>query len=154
MKNSIILSILLLFLAGTSAFAQFFNSSHVPEGIKEKLKTQFPHARRLEWTKEADAFQAAFNSHHKRIYVLYSADGNEIAQITEIHKAKLPHNIRKTLRKNYNTFNLVGANVIQTGNEKGFEAEVVKAEEAYNLMFNERGWLMSVEPVEAPADER
>src|SRR5690242_5481177 len=128
MKNIFVFSALLL--ASSSAFAQFFNSSHVPEGIKENLKTQFPHARHLEWTKEGGAFQAAFNSHHKRIYVLYSADGGEIAQITEIHKAKLPHNIRRTLRKNYNTFNLVGANLIQTGNVKEFEAEVTKAEEA------------------------
>ncbi len=152
MKNILVFS--MLFLVGSSAFGQFFNSSHVPEGIKEHLKAQFPHARKLEWAKEGDAFQASFNSHHKRIYVLYNNDGSEIAQITEIHKAKLPHNTRKTLRKNYNTFNLVGANVIQTGNEKGFEAEVMKAEEAYNLIFNERGWLMSVEPVDPPADER
>ena len=152
MKNIFIFSI--LFLVGTSSYAQFFNSSHVPEGIKENLKTQFPHARKLEWSKESGAFQAAFNSHHKRIYVLYSSDGTEIAQITQIHKAKLPRNIRKTLRKDYNTFNLVGANVIQTGNEKGFEAEVMKAKEAYNLIFNERGWLMSVEPVDPPADDQ
>jgi len=152
MKNSIVLS--LLVLLATSASAQFFNSSHVPEGIKENLKGQFPHARKLEWSKESGAFQASFNSHHKRIYVLYNVDGTEIAQITEIHKAKLPHNVRKTLRKNYNTFNLIGANVIQTRNEKGFEAEVMKAQEAYNLIFNERGWLMSVEPVDPPADEQ
>jgi hypothetical protein len=152
MKNIFIFCI--LFLTGTSAFAQFFNSSHVPEGIKENLKAQFPHARKLEWSKDGDAFQAAFNSHNKRVYVLYNPDGSEIAQVTEIHKAKLPHNIRRTLRKNYNTFNLVGANVIQTGNEKGFEAEVMKAEEAYNLIFNERGWLMSVEPVDPPAEDQ
>jgi len=151
MKN--IFAFTILFLAGTSAFAQFFNSSHVPEGIKENLKAQFPHARKLEWSKESGAFQAAFDEHNKRIYVLYNTDGSEIVQITEIHKAKLPHNIRKTLRKNYNTFNLVGANVIQTGSEKGFEAEVMKAKEAYNLVFNERGWLMSVEPVAPPTDE-
>jgi hypothetical protein len=151
MKNIFVFS--LLFLAGSSAFAQFFNSSHVPEGIKENLKTQFPHARHLEWTKDGGALQAAFDSHHKRIYVLYNTDGSEIAQITEIHKAKLPHNIRRTLRKNYNTFNLIGANVIQMGSVKGFEAEVTKAEEAYNLVFNEQGWLMSVEPVDPAEDQ-
>ncbi len=151
MKNSIILFILLSI--SSASFAQFFNSSHVPERIKENLKAQFPHAKKLEWSKEGDAYQAAFNSRHKRIYVVYSIDGSEIAQITEIKRAKLPHNIKRTLRKDYNTFNLIGANIIQTGNEKGFEAEVVKAEEAYNLIFNERGWLLSAEPVTPPAED-
>jgi hypothetical protein len=152
MKSIIVFSILLF--AGYTSSAQFFNSSHVPEGIKDNLKQHFPHAKKLEWSKEGEAYQAAFQSDRKRIYVLYSIDGSEIAEITEIPKAKLPHNVKKTLRKNYKTFGLVGANVIKTGNEKGFEAEVAKADEAYNLIFNESGWLMSVEPVQPPSDEQ
>lgn len=152
MKNILIFTIALL--ASTSSFAQFFNSSHVPEGIKENLKKQFPHARKLEWSKEQNIYQAEFESDHKRIYVVYEPDGNQIAEIIEIHKAKLPRNIKRTLRKDYGQFGFVGANIILTGDKKGFEAEVAKAEEAYNLVFNESGWLMSVEPVAPPTDEQ
>jgi hypothetical protein len=151
MKNLIVFSIALII--SSSAYAQFFNSSHVPEGIKENLKKEFPHAKKLEWSKQGEAFQAEFQSDHKRIYVLYSIDGSEIAEIIEIHKADLPHNIRRTLRKDYKTFGLIGANIIKTGNEKGFEAEVAKANEAYNLIFNDRGWLLAVEPVVPPTEE-
>jgi hypothetical protein len=145
MKNIITLSALLFI--GTYAFAQFFNSSHVPQIIKENFKEHFPHTRKLVWKKEEGGYRAAFDLHHKRMYVLYEQDGTEVGQAMEIHKAKLPHNIRKTLRKNYNTFQLVGAAKIQSGKEKGFEMEVVKGKEAYDLVFNENGWLVSIDPI-------
>jgi len=145
MKRTI--TFLLFLFVNVVAFAQFFNTSHVPEAIRENLEKQFPHLRNLTWSKEQGGYQASFDTHRKHIYVLYSLDGAEVAQVTEVHKARLPRNVRKTLKKNYNTFQLLGATKIESPEANGYEAEIVKGAEAYELVFNERGWLVSVDPV-------
>lgn len=131
-----------------TAKAQFFNSSRVPEAVKNVFRIEYPKAKHVNWSKVLEGYQAKFEFHHNALLALYDRTGKSLVEATAISKIKLPHLMKKQLRENYTTFAIESVVKIKTIDGKvTFEALIGRAEEAYDLLFNASGYLLMVEPV-------
>jgi hypothetical protein len=153
MKTTLLTASLVFFFA-LSSQAQLFNSSHVPEAIKVVFHQQYPKAKRINWTKETDSYQASFVSHHRKYYVIYDNDGTSLAEIVEIHKVSLPRRARKQLRDNYTSYAIENVIKIKASDGKVlYGTHIGGVEEALDVVFNSRGYIVSVVPQEMSITE-
>ena len=148
MKTTVWAIGIILFFAA-SAKAQLSLTSTIPEAAKTAFHKQYPKANHVIWTMDKDGlvYQARFESHHKAFIAIYDRQGKSLGEVVEINKIKLPHRARRQLRDNYTSFAIEHAIMIKsTDGEVIYETFISRAEEAYELMFNTSGYLLSVTP--------
>jgi hypothetical protein len=139
----------MILFSSFSARGQFFNSSHVPQAAKLVFHQQYPKARHTEWTKDEVGYQARFELHRKVLFVIYDTQGNSLAEVVEINKAKLPRRAKKQLHENYPSFSVQNSIMIKSPDGKViYGTHVSRAEESYDLVFNLSGYIVSVVPAE------
>ena len=146
-------TILLIILFGTitgSVSAQLLGNSQVPSIITRDFYKQYPHAKNLVWMEEAKGYQASFETKSKKYFVIYDKNENTIVQTVELDKVKLPRNIRKQLRQNYNSFIVESVSKVNSTYGTFYVANIGRSEEALSLQFDDKGKLLDVLSIDEP----
>lgn len=154
MKTLILVSVAIFFANYVSA--QKIKESEVPKVVVSAFQAKFKGAKVKVWEKEDNKFEVEFDLNKVETSANYSADGKLIDFEVEIKTSELLKSINDYVAKNYAGYKIVEASKITDAEGKiSFEAEVSKAKEKIDLIFDDKGNFIKkkVEPAEKNDDK-
>jgi hypothetical protein len=150
MKNTIITAIAIVFVTST-ACAQKVKEAEVPKAVVSSFQSNFKGAKAKAWDKEKDGgYEAEFDWNKVETSATFSADGKLMETEQEIKVSELPKTVTDYIAKNYAGHKIAeAAKITDAAGKMMYEAEVKKAKEEMDLLFDANGtFIKSV--VEAP----
>ena len=133
-------------LIAVSATAQKIKEAEVPADVKSAFAKKYPGAKVEEWEKEGGDFEAEFDWNKTESSALFSANGSFKALEQEIKIAELPKAVTDYCTKNYAAYKLNEASKITEASGKiMYEAELKKAKEHFDLIFDNNGGFIKKE---------
>lgn len=92
---------MLIMLIATLSFAQKMQDTDVPANVKSTIQQKYPAAKKVNWDKEGDHYEASFDLNKTDNSVLMDAQGNIIEIEVEIELTELPKGTLDYVTKNY-----------------------------------------------------
>lgn len=137
MKQTLLLTFIVLSLTTTTATAQKVKSANVPAAVKEALLKKYPAASNVTWEKEKGNFEANWGGRSKEDNsVVFTPDGSFVEMVVAIPVTDLPLGAVTYIKAHY-----PGTKITEAGkvtDAKGrvtYEAEV----KGKDLIFDQGG---------------
>lgn len=100
---------------------------NVPESIKNKLMSMYPHASNVKWEMEGVNYEAMFKLEKNETSVILSPDGTHVQTETDVNETLLPQNVKDYVTSLLGGKKITSATVIEKpAGETSFEIEVDK----------------------------
>jgi hypothetical protein len=145
MKNIFLITVMLMFVLSSSAFAQNKdqdkNVKSVPEKVKAEFAKAYPNVKDANWVKEEGVYEAKFTSGGTQMGVHINNDGKIIEKEKFIKFGDLPKTTQDYLNKNYpgQQFGEISEITKTSTNKNYYEVEAKNKE----LMFDNNGNFMN-----------
>lgn len=103
------------------------NGDNVPESIKNKLMSMYPHASNVKWEMEDGNYEAMFKLEKNETSVILSPTGTLVQTETVVNEGLLPQNVKDYMKTQLGGKKITSATVIEKpGGGTSFEVEVDK----------------------------
>lgn len=122
--------------------SQDIKNKEVPSVIKNSLSKNFS-INDADWNKEGAHYEAAFEQKGTEISVLFDNAGNIIETEKEIRQDELPPSVLDVLKKEYASYKLEEAARIDAKGAITYEAELEKANDSFDLIFDSHGKVLN-----------
>lgn len=144
MKKIMVLLLLTVLMSYTVS-AQKISADKVPAAVSSAFKVKFPNVIKVSWEVEnANEYEAGFKLNGEEVSANFDKAGKWLETETEIKVSALPATIQSTLNKEFAGFKTNEASKIESlKNGKGFEVEIQKGEETYDVLFSSDGKMVS-----------
>jgi hypothetical protein len=137
--RTIFLFIAIAMFAGCTN-AQKVKEADVPQAVKAKFQSQFPTATGAKWEKENADYEVNFNLGKVETSAVIDANGNLKETEAEIEVSDLPAAINTYITTNYPGYKIgEAAKTTDANNVVTYEAEVSKAKDKFDLIFDASG---------------
>ena len=143
--KAIIVVLLTAILMSNKAYAQKISANKVPAAVLSGFKAKFPNVTRASWEMENEnKYEANFKLNSNKTSVCFTNNGEWIETESEIKVSALPAKIQATLAKDFTGFKVDEVSMVESAkNGSGFEAEIEKADEEFEVLFSADGQLIS-----------
>jgi hypothetical protein len=143
-SKKIIYLLLTAALMSNTAYAQKIAADKVPAAVKSAFKAKFPSVTKSSWEMEKSEYEANFKLNGEEMSANFDNTGKWLETETEIKVSALPAPVQSALRKDFPGFKINEASKIESvKNGNGFEAEIEKGEETFDVLFTVDGKLLS-----------
>lgn len=136
-----LLVVLAVALGISQANAQRIKSNEVPDRVKKELEQNF-NVKDADWDKEGENYEASFEQKGSEISVVFGVNGLVLETEYEIDKKELPTAVLEALKRDYKDYKIEEAARIESNGILTYEAEVEKAEQTFDLIFDAQGKLL------------
>lgn len=134
--------ILIIFLIGSSAYAQKIEKSEVPTSVKKTFSSIYPNVKGERWKKEKRNYEAIFDNDKTEISLIIDPNGILIETETGINSSSLPKVVNDYLERKYDVKKIKEATRTTYANGNViYEAEV----HGINIYFDSIGAFLKSE---------
>ena len=135
------LFIIIITFISISISAQKKNEIKISEKIKSALLQMFPDVKNIQWNKNKDKTEAAFNYQGKNISVEFT--GNEFFFMkTQIQPSEIPKAVNLSLNEYYNGYHILNVDLIRDSkNGIYYGLELMKTSVKIKVIFDQYGKL-------------
>ncbi len=144
MKNKFIMLLSAAFMS-ISAYAQKISADKVPLEVTKAFKAKFPEAKDTDWEMESTGeYEADFKLNRVEQSATFDQNGKWMETETEIKVSELPAAVQAALKNQFADFKTGEAGRNESvKNEKCYEVEIERGKESYEVLFNEKGEVLS-----------
>lgn len=147
--KKIMFMLLVAAMMSNAANAQKISADKVPAAVSAAFKTKFSTAEKVKWEMENTEYEANFKLNGKEVSANFDETGKWLETETEIKVSDLPAAIQSTLKKDFAGFKVKEASKIESvKNGNGYEAEIEKGEETFDVLFSADGKVLSKTKIE------
>ena len=143
--KKIIYLLLIAAIMSNSAIAQKISADKVPAVVTTAFKTKFPTATKATWEIENKSeFEANFKLNGVETSANFDNAGKWLETETELKVSNLPTAIQATLKSDFAGFKInEGSKIESVKNGSGYEAEIEKGEDTFDVLFAADGKVLS-----------
>ncbi|MEO6130535.1 MAG: PepSY-like domain-containing protein [Saprospiraceae bacterium] len=147
MKISLILCSLIIVCLAACAGKE--NKVNIPENIKTKFMTMYPHASNVKWEMEEGNYEAIYMLEKNETSVILTPEGTLVQTETEVDEKLLPDNIKNYVASQLGGKKITSATAIEKpAGGTSFEVEVDKVD----YLFDATGQYIGKEEEEKDED--
>ena len=148
MKQIIATTTLLIGLAFTAY------SQEVPKAVAQSFSKKFPEAKSIKWEQEnMEEWEAEFRENGINYSANFGLDGAWIETEQHILVNDLPKPIKSLILKNYSSYKIDHAEIIETPEFKGYEVELENKDQTIKLLLDKSGKILKEEIEKEEADD-
>ncbi len=125
--------------------AQKNDEVKIPDAVRSAFQSKFPDVDKPDWEMESsDEYEASFKLQGKETSACFDNSGHWLETETEIKVSDLPEAVRTALQTDFADYKVTEASEIESAaNGKGFEAEIKKGKEVFDVVFSPEGKMLS-----------
>lgn len=114
-----------------------------PSNLQEKLMSNFPNAKKIEWESDGNIYEAEFEINWKDFKAFYDKEGNLIYVSEEITSKELPAIVKNTAENKHPKYLLSDLKKIRHGSETFYKLEMERGEIEYKLTIQSDGKIIN-----------
>ncbi|MDR2086034.1 MAG: PepSY-like domain-containing protein [Dysgonamonadaceae bacterium] len=113
-----------------------------PVALQQKLQTDFPHARDIEWETDGHVYEAEFEVKFRDYEAYYDDKSNLLMVVREIYASELPLVVRNAAESKYPKYHFEDMDKIQRGSEVFYKIEMERGEIEIKLLVKSDGTII------------
>lgn len=154
--KTLIIALHIAALMSIAACAQKIAEVKVPTEVTSAFKAKFPDAANAKWELEnTNEYEANFKLNGEEVSANFDNSGKWLETETEIKVSDLPAAVQTALSTEFSGFKVEEASKVESAeNGSGFEAEVEKGEETFDVLFSADGQMISKTQEEEEKNEK
>jgi hypothetical protein len=146
MKKTISLLFTLILISSLS-FSQTLSTGKVPKEVRKTFAKEVPKAMKPVWSMSDGNYKVDFLFNGSKNSETYDKSGKWLEKTMTISIARIPKEVKATLKKDFLNFRSTEAEQITTAdNVITYHVGIVKAKEAYEVYFSATGDVIKKEP--------
>jgi hypothetical protein len=119
--------------------AALSNDVLAPVTLQQKLASDFPKARDIDWENAGNIYKAEFDVNFTDYKAYYDEKGNLIYYSFDMNKSDLPEAVRNAVKAKFPKYRIEDIDKIYQGTERFYLIEVERKEMEIKALFKEDG---------------
>lgn len=155
MKSNVLL-LFLVALLSISTYARQKTAPKIPTAVMNAFKAKFPKVVKPTWEVEkADEYEAEFTVNGTAQSAKFDKTGKWLKTETDIKTSELPKAVTQSVAKHFTAFKITEASKVESAKYgNGYEVEIMKAKELYDVLLNAKGEVLHKEAETAREDDK
>lgn len=146
--------LLTFILLSVFIFFSCTSKPEIPERVLSTFTQMFPDANDIEWEMEDEGeWEVEFKVEGKELNACFTTAGKWIETEWEVPISEIPESVMNSLNSQYEGWEIEEIEFVESPEFIGFEFEIEKDEEEFELMITADGHIVKIENVEQEADE-